>query len=277
MSKCVCGSCKVKYSNKLDNCPNCGALNPAHIPVEAATEYNFRMPKTLRELEQLLEDNRLSPSNIRLHLREDYPGPLCCGIFQDGEGNFVVYKNRIDGSRLVRYRGPDESYAVGELVDKMLEQVEVRRALHVVLPHEQGSMTVQKDSAPKGKKPGRSSGKRRSKIKWNYLGLFSPLLIVLLLWVVMNWNSTKPGYYLYQNSYYYYQDSDWFVYQGDTWFPTVPVFATDSSRYFRSERFSTSFGIADFASSGYYKGNSGNRSASPASAETSASSTEQAE
>ena len=63
MRNCVCGSCKVKYSNKLNNCPNCGARNPSRIPVEAPSEYSFQMPKTLRELErtkraEIVEDIR---------------------------------------------------------------------------------------------------------------------------------------------------------------------------------------------------------------------------
>lgn len=255
MRNCVCGSCKVKYSNKLNKCPNCGVLNPSRIPVEAPSEHSFQMPKTLRELELLLEENRLSPNDIRLHIREDYPGPLCCGIFQDAEGNFVVYKNRIDGSRVVRYQGPDEAYAVSELLQKALERVEVRRALHVPLPHEQDSLSVQKDTPfKKSLKKRRSSQPKRTTIKWNYLGLLSPLLVILVVWVFMNWDSTKSGYYCYQSSYYYYQDSDWFVYQGDTWYPVVPVFASDCSRYFRSETFSDSYGVSDFATSGYYNG-----------------------
>lgn len=255
MRNCVCGSCKVKYSNKLNNCPNCGARNPSRIPVEAPSEHSFQMPKTLRELELLLEENRLSPNDIRLHIREDYPGPLCCGIFQDAEGNFVVYKNRIDGSRVVRYQGPDEAYAVSELLQKALDRVEVRRALHVPLPHEQDSLSVQKDTPfKKSLKKRRSSQPKRTTIKWNYLGLLSPLLVILVVWVFMHWDSTKSGYYCYQSSYYYYQDSDWFVYQGDAWYPVVPVFASDCSQYFRSETFSDSYGVSDFATSGYYNG-----------------------
>ncbi len=33
----------------------------------------------------------------------------------------IVYKNKADGSRSIRYRGPDEAYAVRALYEKLLE------------------------------------------------------------------------------------------------------------------------------------------------------------
>ena len=258
MIRSVCGSCGVKYSNKLRSCPNCGAQNPSHIPVEAATEYSFQMPKTIKELEQLLEKNRLSPSEIRLHLREDYPGPQCFGIFQDEAGNFVVYKNRIDGTRLIRYQGPDEAYAVSELVQKTLERVEVRRALHVVLPHENGSLSVRKDQekhARSARKSSRAATRRSS--NWHItLGLLSPLLISLLLLVVTNWKTTENGYYCYQSSYFYYQSPDWYISQGECWYPIVPIqaFSSNCTKYYCSASYSESYGVADFSTSNYYNG-----------------------
>ena len=40
----------------------------------------------------------------------------------------MVYKNKADGSRAVRYSGPDEAYAVRELYLKLKSEVDLRRS-----------------------------------------------------------------------------------------------------------------------------------------------------
>ena len=48
-------------------------------------------------------------------LGQDIREPRAFGIYQDADGLFVVYKNKANGERAVRYRGRDEAYAVNEL------------------------------------------------------------------------------------------------------------------------------------------------------------------
>ena len=49
------------------------------------------------------------------------------GIYRDEDGEFVVYKNKSDGSRAVRYKGLDEAFAVNELYEKLRSEVSERR------------------------------------------------------------------------------------------------------------------------------------------------------
>lgn len=58
---------------------------------------------------------------IRFFVGEDYRSPQAYGVFRAGENRFVVYKNKTDGTRSVRYDGPDEAYTVSELLAKLLE------------------------------------------------------------------------------------------------------------------------------------------------------------
>lgn len=56
---------------------------------------------------------------MRFYIGEDFKEPKAFGVFKDTDGNFVVYKNKADGSRAIRYRGPDETHAVNEIYQKM--------------------------------------------------------------------------------------------------------------------------------------------------------------
>ena len=46
---------------------------------------------------------------MRFFIGEDFREARAFGIYKAGENRFVVYKNKSDGSRAVRYDGPDEA------------------------------------------------------------------------------------------------------------------------------------------------------------------------
>ena len=68
---------------------------------------------------------------MRFFIGEDYKGARAFGIFQDGNGDFVVYKNKDNGQRAVRYQGKDEAYAVNEIYQKLKAEVLDRRNVKV--------------------------------------------------------------------------------------------------------------------------------------------------
>ena len=45
------------------------------------------------------------------------------GVYQDELGDYIVYKNKADGTRVIRYQGPDEEFAVHELYQRFLEEI----------------------------------------------------------------------------------------------------------------------------------------------------------
>ena len=115
-SKCpYCGS-TVRSDER--SCPNCGAENSRFVVDEPGTVFR---PKTIGELQEYCAERGMPLLRMRFFIGEDYPEPKAFGIYQDG-ADFIVYKNKADGSRAVRYRGPDQAYAVGELYDKLLEE-----------------------------------------------------------------------------------------------------------------------------------------------------------
>ena len=93
-SKCeYCGS---YVESTEENCPNCGAVNPNHQRNASG------VPQTLEELKDFCARHNLPLEQMRFFIGEDYKKPKAFGIYQDGDGNFVVYKNKADGSRAIR-------------------------------------------------------------------------------------------------------------------------------------------------------------------------------
>ena len=81
-------------------------------------------PKTIEELREYCESNGFTSEKTRFFVGENYKEPRAFGIYKDeASGEFIVYKNKDDGNRAIRYRGADEAYAVGELYDRLQKEI----------------------------------------------------------------------------------------------------------------------------------------------------------
>lgn len=191
--KIRCEYCDSFISDTDEKCPFCGAPN-GHLARAAAG-----IPKTIEELRAFAQVHNLPLEKMRFFLGEDYRGAKAYGIFKDENGDFIVYKNKANGERAVRYRGKDEAYAVNELWQKMRSEIQTQRA----------------HQTP------RSTSAAPVKIKKNRTGLYilAAILAFLFLSAVFDENKPDRGYYSYGDSYYYYDTSDWYVYDAaaDDW------------------------------------------------------------
>ena len=113
-----CQYCGATIKSSDQNCPNCGAPNPNYI---ADTERQIFLPKTIEELKEYCAERGMPLLRMRFFIGEDYKKPKAFGIYKDGD-EFVVYKNKRNGERAIRYRGTDEEYAVNELFQKLLQE-----------------------------------------------------------------------------------------------------------------------------------------------------------
>nr|MCR5107274.1 glycosyltransferase family 39 protein [Lachnospiraceae bacterium] len=144
----ICDFCNAQYDDSLDNCPHCGAPN-------SSVRRGEGVPRTIEELKKWYTDHNLPPEETtRFFIGTDYKKPKAFGIYKDGNsGDYVVYKNKADGSRAVRYQGKDESYAVNEIYQKLKDEI----------------------ARQKGRNDGKRSSKRSLKKKlsmfWSSLGI----------------------------------------------------------------------------------------------------------
>ena len=206
-SKCeYCGS---YVESTEENCPNCGAVNPNHQ--RNATG----VPQTMEELKDFCSRHNLPLEQMRFFIGVDYKKPKAFGIYQDADGNFVVYKNKADGSRAIRYKGTDEAYAVHELYLKMQSEVQKQRLSSGggASEAEQARRAAYSDNPyNRDRSPKRSGGiwgSLSGQVKKRLVGL---VLLVLFFGSILAFDAMVPdkGYYSYEGSYYYYDYHDWY-------------------------------------------------------------------
>lgn len=146
----VCDYCDCQYDDSLDNCPHCGAANDYVRRADGT-------PRTIEELRKWYADRNLPSEDItRFYIGKDYRGAQAFGIYKDANGDFVVYKNKSDGSRAVRYQGGDESYAVNEIYCKLKEYIAQNKANNSGNIHSPAG-NINRGSRNKGKKPSKKT------------------------------------------------------------------------------------------------------------------------
>ena len=79
------------------------------------------IPNTIKELQEFCDSKGMPLEKMRFFIGKDFREPCAFGIYKDGSW-YVVYKNKDNGSRALRYHGPDESYAVKEIYLKLLDE-----------------------------------------------------------------------------------------------------------------------------------------------------------
>ena len=233
----TCTYCGGLLSGSETSCPHCGAPT-------ADRSDKSRKPQTIEELISFSQAHNLPLEKMRFFLGQDYPSPKAFGIFRDADGSFVVYKNKADGTRAIRYRGPDEAHAVNEIYLKMKEEISKQRSYQAA---KRGGFR----SASQSRFGGGQSGKPMAKIlKW----IFVIVIVVILFAVSFGRGKNRNGYYRYRNGYYYNQNDSWYYYQGSEWIPMIVDSELDENYedYYTSDDYDNSYGVQDFADSDYY-------------------------
>ena len=215
-------------------CPHCNAPNE-HMMASADG-----VPKTIEELKAFCAMHNLPLKDMRFFIGEDYKKPRAFGIYQDGS-NFVVYKNKADGGRAVRYRGKDEAYAVNEIYQKMKSEISNQRNF-------QASKSLKKS---------------RKNLSRSTLLVAGAIFIAAAAFTFLG-SLPSRGYYHYNDNAYYYQDSSWYYYDTsyDTWYldddpPTTLTEHADD--YYDGETYDSSWDASDFSYSDYYRERSSSR------------------
>lgn len=199
-----CEYCGSFISENDEVCNKCGAVNAGFKRATDGT------PRTIEELQAWYKSRNLPPKETtRFFIGENYQGARAFGIYEEN-GEFIVYKNKDDGSRAVRYKGKDEAYAVNEIFLKLKSEILNQKAHNI----------NNRSSAGSGK---------NSKAKGFIDGLFgvASLIIVVIVVISMIYSFISGAvkgvrdipyagnYYSNGSDIYYcnsYVDDDWYVY-----------------------------------------------------------------
>lgn len=118
-----CDYCEGLVLSSDKTCPSCGAANLFYVEDAPSVVLT---PHTIKELAEYCAERNMPLHRMRFFIGENYQKPKAFGIYQNSAGEFVVYKNKADGSRSIRYRGHDEEYAVKEIYLKLLDECHKR-------------------------------------------------------------------------------------------------------------------------------------------------------
>ena len=233
-----CPYCGGTVTSEEKNCPHCGATNENYV---VDTPRTILQPKTIDELKEYCAERGMPLLRMRFFIGENFKEPRAFGIYQDGD-RFVVYKNKADGSRAIRYQGPDEAYAVNELYQKLLVECHNRG----IYPDGQPMQGVT-----------RTSGQQRKTKRHQGLRVYLAMLAAIILIVIISgqcsarkhrndgyyrFDGTSAVWYLYGGSWYYSDDSS------DNWSSGDPG-VEDYQDYSLGTDYDSDWGVTDFKDS----------------------------
>lgn len=195
--KIKCDYCGAVIDETDARCPSCGA------PLSGANRASDGQPKTIEELKAWYQAHHLPPENItRFFIGKNITEPKAFGIYKNSVGDCVVYKNKANGDRVIRYQGADEAYAVNELYQRLKAEI-----------------VDQKANRPVGVSQPVTKGKKKD-LKKGCLIVAIPFILLVMLVAIFG-KSIPNGYYNYQGQDYYRQGSSWYYYdsKSDDWYP----------------------------------------------------------
>ena len=238
-----CPRCGALVMEQDKFCPQCGApltgeATGAAMPGGYDPSTGME-PRTIEELKTYCAWNSMPLEVMRFFVGEDYRQPRAFGIYRDGD-QYIVYKNKSDGSRAVRYNGPDEAYAVRELYLKLLEEC-----------HNRG---IWPDGKPEGPTKEEEKEIRRRTIKMAVVVILIVALMSVIMFRVDARVHAHDGYYRNDGYMYYRYGDDWYYDDDSVWV----YFADDApfdnyDDYYMGTDYDSSWGSSDFRQSSAYE------------------------
>lgn len=238
-----CQYCGATISSEEKTCPSCGAPNPNYVEDTKRTVF---FPKTIAELQEYCAERGMPLLRMRFFIGENYKEPKAFGIYKDGD-DFVVYKNKANGQRAVRYRGPDEVHAVDEIFTKLLEECHNRG----IYPDGKPDYGAGGGSRSSGSGSGNKNGLK------NVIRAFIILCVAvnIFAFVYSFISHRNDGYFGYGDEVYYHYGNSWYHTSSsyDGWIETYDFPETDYEDYAIGTDYDSDWGVSDFKESSAYQ------------------------
>lgn len=280
MAKVKCEFCGAFIDETAEKCPNCGAVNVNYKRFTDVT------PKTIEELKDWYFARKLPPMSVtRFFIGENVNEPRAFGIFKLGS-EYIVYKNKANGQRAIRYQGTDEAYAVNEIYMKLKSEILDQKSRSI----------SRKAASSKRKEPDAplvlsiamifgalvSIGVSATIVPMWIIGLLfvaaivcfvayhkklSRLIIACSILMIISVVGTfgyllgyrnahrHDGYYSHGGNYYYFYGSDVYTYEDDDWYyyDSYDDFTYEYPDYnYVSDEYVDTYPYSDFKDSYYY-------------------------
>ena len=226
----ICG--KPIEDNQL-NCPHCGST------LLTLEELRNREPKTIEELLTYCDMHHIPLEKMRFFIGLDVKQPKVFGIYREND-EVIVYKNKSNGTRAIRYQGTNEAEAVKIILDKMYEEQDLRRI---------------NNQTPAQKR----AEKERKQRAYTALGYITMGAVAgLAAWGIYTSATNLPNYYTYNNQHYVNYNDSWYYYDYDSWEPVDNDFYYSDfyyhyDDYYDGQDYDYSSSYTSFQDSEYYE------------------------
>lgn len=229
-----CEYCGGTVSSEERICPHCGAENPNYV---VDTPRQVFLPKTIEELKEYCAERGMPLLRMRFFIGENYKQPKAFGIYRDGD-RFIVYKNKADGSRAIRYQGPDEAYAVNELFQKLLVECHNRG----IYPDGKPDATTKTVSPPQ-------KTLSKKKVIIVQVSLILSIVFIALLFSVCS--HRNDGYYRFDNqtTWYRYGGKWYYSELGSNYWHEGDVPVSNYTDYALGDDYDSDWGVSNFKDS----------------------------
>ena len=209
---------------------------------------------SIEELERLCAEKNMPLEKMRFFIGRDMKEPKCFGVYQDEKtGDWIVYKNKANGERAIRYAGPDEARAAQEIWDKIGDEIKLRKDRYAN-PYEDSVYRSLEPEEPKSFPERVLSFPARiiNFIKGHLILSFFALWLAVFIIVQVFFPGHKQGYYQVEDATYYCLSGNWYQYYDDSWImTTIPEENIDD--FYLGSTYSPSYGTSNFENTHYYE------------------------
>ena len=222
---------------------------------------------SIQDILDIAEKHSIPLERMRFFIGVNCQEEKCFGIYYDNyTEKYIVYKNKNNGERVIRYQGVNEAEAAQIIMDKIVEETNIREKDKDWWEHQQ-NLATSSDYVKEYNKEIKNRNKQSIDFSTIMNGAATTSIILCIIAFVVlllaslprftyqlykdyQQSSPRTGYYLDDNNYYYFNKGVWYFWNDFEWKKYDGTI--DYNNYNYNKNYSSNYQITDFKESDYY-------------------------